>query len=185
MVTPSDGCLTELPYPMSRLSERRKTPRIWRYTGLTGIFFKRHRRELNWRAIAGGDRDFGLDACWGSRELGHIDLTEYDAKHKVMYVLHFATWKENRRLKIEGLSAGRAMAFAFRDCLQYNLNCRRIVFRENHSEYLEIGYARFFNALGAVPRQSNHHPNRAAWHWDWTGTPVGGEYWLGKHDVLE
>ncbi|MFB9948528.1 hypothetical protein ACFFP0_06685 [Rhizobium puerariae] len=150
---------------------------------MTGIFFRDGKEDVDWRAIAHGRTGFGLESHWGNRPLGHIDITNYDAANGVTNVLHFATWKPNRKLRIEGRSAGRAMALAFRDCVRTNLNCRRIVFRENHLEYAEIGYPSFFRSLGAVPRLNDRHPNRAAWHWDWSGDPVEGDEWLGRSDL--
>lgn len=149
---------------------------------MTGIYFSFRNDPYFWRKIRDEMASPEIKANWGSELLGHVAVTEYDEKARFLFVSHIATTKSHRGVIVEGKSAGTALALAFRDAVRTNLNARRIIFQETHSSYAEVGYPRFFNRLGAVPRRGGFHTKRSAWHWDWEG-PVAGEKWLGEADM--
>ena len=139
------------------------------------VFFTYSGDKPDW--MSGSQTDFSLQnilvkSCGVT--IGYIEHINVVHSAKHVWVGHFST-----ALNFRGARLGEHIARAFQKTVESCCGLNRIVFQENHLDYWEIGYAKFFTSLGAVPRRRNH-PNRPAWIWQWgAAASVEGDAWEG------
>lgn len=97
----------------------------------------------------------------GLYPIGYIENISIDILKKQVIVGHFAIEKclANRN----GL--GRVLANTLRLKLISKYGIKKIIFRENHSNFHELAYSDFFKSIGATHNPTNNHPT-AEWHWN-------------------
>lgn len=117
------------------------------------------------------------------KPVGYIQNVGISPAEKLAIVCHIAVEKDLALCKaLREKRIAETLARAFRTHVKLHYGVERIIFRENHHDYWELPYGRFFRRLGAVPRKFANNP-RPDWHWYWGASKnekVPGEEWEGS-----